>query len=242
MLSVPSDADPTAAIQTNVMGTVHVLEAARLFEVPRVLFASSIATYGQDIGDEVIDDYTLQRPQFVYGATKLFGETLGLSYRRLYGLDFRGLRYPSIVGPGVSTPGLAQYTSWAIEKSAQGEPISIWVPPRARVPVLYYKDAARATIALGKADAERIKTINYILAGVSPVASAGELADLVRTRIPGAQIDFQVDPVFEHIDKVLKPYDDRNAQQEWGWQPSYSQEEMIDDFLLELEQHPERYE
>ena len=46
-------------MQTNVLGTFHVLEAARLFEVPQVLFSSSIGTYGLDIQGNVIDDYAL---------------------------------------------------------------------------------------------------------------------------------------------------------------------------------------
>ena len=61
MLSVPSDADPAAAIHTNAMGTFHVLEAARLFGVPQVLFSSSISTYGLDFEGEVIDDTTNRR-------------------------------------------------------------------------------------------------------------------------------------------------------------------------------------
>ena len=101
MLSVPSEADPAASFRINVLGIYHVLEAARLFNVKQVLFSSSIGTYGFDIKDKVIDDYTLQRPIIFYGACKLFGEHIGLFYRRKYGIDFRGVRYPSIVGPGV---------------------------------------------------------------------------------------------------------------------------------------------
>ena len=102
-LSVPSEADPASALQTNAMGTFHVLEAARLFNVPQVVFASSVGTYGTDIRDDSIDDATIQRPQLFYGMTKVFGEHMGLFYRRKYGLDFRGIRYPSIIGPGVRT-------------------------------------------------------------------------------------------------------------------------------------------
>ncbi len=47
-----------AAIHVNAMGTFHVLEAARLFEVPQVLFSSSISTYGLDFEGRVIDDTT----------------------------------------------------------------------------------------------------------------------------------------------------------------------------------------
>ena len=78
MLSVPSDTDPAAAMQTNAMGTFHVLEAARLFEVKQVIFSSSVGTYGYDMHEDVINDHTLQRPQFFYGATKVFGEPMGL--------------------------------------------------------------------------------------------------------------------------------------------------------------------
>ena len=238
MLSIPSEGDPSTSIHTNVMGTYHVLEAARLFDVPQVLFASSIGTYGLDMQGDVIDDYTLQRPRLLYGATKLFGEHLGLFYNKQYGLDFRGLRYPSVVGPGVKTPGGAQYTSWVIEECAKGNPFTIWVEPETRKPILYYKDAARATVQLAQADAQKIKMVNYLLAGVTPTPTVGELADLVRAKIPGAQIDYQPDPKWQ---SPSIPYDDGIARKEWGWKPKYDLEEMVDDFLQELRVNPERY-
>ena len=87
MLSVPSDADPASAIQTNAMGTFYVLEAARMFDVERVVFSSSVGTYGTDMPEGPINDYTLQRPVFFYGATKAFGEHMGLFYKRKYAND-----------------------------------------------------------------------------------------------------------------------------------------------------------
>src|SRR5690349_4870547 len=54
MLSFPSEADPAAALQANALGTYHVLEAARLFKVPKVIFSSTIATYGMDITEPVL--------------------------------------------------------------------------------------------------------------------------------------------------------------------------------------------
>ena len=112
MLTLPSDADPQAAFNANAVGTFHVLEAARLYDVPQVVFSSSRQTYGLGIEDETkITDLTLQRPQMFYGVCKLFGENMGLFYRRKYGLDFRGIRYPTIVGPGVKTPEVVQFIS-----------------------------------------------------------------------------------------------------------------------------------
>ncbi len=111
MLSVPSDADPWSSFRVNAQGTFNVLEAARLLGVKQVIFSSTLATYGMDIREEVIDDYTLQRPTLFYGCTKVFSELMGRFYKRKFGLDFRGVRYPAIVGPGVKTPGVVQYYS-----------------------------------------------------------------------------------------------------------------------------------
>ncbi|MGQ9858066.1 MAG: NAD-dependent epimerase/dehydratase family protein [Thermodesulfobacteriota bacterium] len=242
MLSVPSDADPQASFRANAMGTFHVLEAARLFDVEKVLFSSTIATYGLDIRQDKIDDYTLQRPELFYGCTKVFSELMGLFYRRKYGLDFRGVRYPSIVGPGVKTPGIVQYNAWVIEECAKGRPYTMYVRPDTRCPVMYFKDAARAIVMLGDAPKESIKMVNYVVAGPTPAASAQELVDMVRARVPGARIDFQVDEEKQAIiDRLILPLDDSTARNEWGWRPDYEQERIVEDFLEELRAHPERY-
>lgn len=206
-----------------------------------MLFSSTLATYARDIQEEVISDYTLQRPQLFYGAAKVFCEHLGLFYKRKYGLDFRGVRYPSIVGPGVKTPGIVQYTSWVIEESAKGKPFTIWMTPETRCPVMYFKDAARALVLLAEAPVQNIKMVNYVIAGPTPSPSAGELAELVRAKVPGAQIDFKPDPELQAA-VAFRPIDDSKARQEWNWTPHYyNQERIVDDFLRELELHPHRY-
>jgi threonine 3-dehydrogenase len=241
MLSLPSEANPPAALRANVLGTFHVLEAARLFGVRQVLFSSSLATYGLDLQARVISDYTLQRPELFYGATKLFGEHMGRVYRRKYGLDFRGVRYPAIVGPGVKTPGVVQYNSWVIEECAKGNPYTITATPETAVPVLYFKDAARALVQLGEAPLAAIRTVMYLLTGVTPTPSARELADMVRAKVPGAVITFSPDPAVQGVlDQLSLPVDDNCARTEWSWRPAYTQEQMVDDFLKELRLHPQR--
>jgi nucleoside-diphosphate-sugar epimerase len=242
MLSVPSDADNAASFRANAMGTFHVLEAARLFEVPQVLFSSTLATYGLDIREDMVNDYTLQRPQLFYGATKVFSELMGLFYKRKFGLDFRGVRYPSIVGPGVKTPGIVQYTSWVIEECAKGNPFTIYVKPETKCPVMYFKDAARAIVMLQEAPLANIKMVNYVIAGATPIASAQELADIVKARIPTAKINFEPDLELQKIlDKLLLPIDDSIARKEWNWKPEYDQERIVDDLIEELKVHPQRY-
>ena len=235
MLSVPSENDPSASLQANAVGTFHVLEAAKLFDVPKVVMSSTIATYGYDLHGETIDDYTLQRPTSFYGLTKVFGENMGRFFKRKYGLDFRGVRYPSIVGPNVTTPAVVQYTSWAIEYAAKGKPFTIWVEPETQAAVMYYRDAARAVVELADAPAGNIHTGVYIVGGPKPVATAGELADLVRQAVPGAQIDFDPNPDIQVIvDPLQIPLDDSRARQEWGWRPDYDQAGIIAAMLEEL--------
>ena len=242
MLSVASDLDPAAAMQANVNGTFNVFEAARLLDVPQVLFASSIGTYGADVSGDQLDDLSMQRPLSFYGSAKLFGENMGNFYRNRYGLDYRGIRFPGIAGPGVRTPGAAQFHSWMVEESANGRPYVVGAAEHTRVPIVYVKDCARGVIQLSRAPVEGLKKFNYLINGVPPTPTAGELAETVRGRISGAEISFNPDPQRQRfLDEMIKPIDDRFARDEWGWNPEYDLQQWIDDFLLELETHPKRY-
>ena len=243
MLSTPSEEDPASSIQTNAMGTFHVLEAARIFGVRKVIFASSIGVFGSGIEGDVIDDFTLQRPVILYGATKVFGEHLGLFYRRKYGIDFRGLRYPSVLGPGVKSPGMVQYTSWLIEESAKGNPYTMKVSPELQVPVMYIKEAGQAAVQLSEAREEEIRTVVYNVDGMKPTPSAKDLVNAVEKNVPSAQINFDVDTNLQAIlGNAVKRMDDSRARAEWGWNPTYDVDTIVKEFVSEIEQHPERYE
>ena len=123
MLSLPSERKPWASFQANVVGTFNVFEAARLEKVKKVLYSSTIATYSKDIRSDVIDDFTLQRPTTMYGATKVFGELLGRVYARKYGIDFRGVRFPSVVGPGAKTAHMSDLPGVDHRGAAEGQPL-----------------------------------------------------------------------------------------------------------------------
>jgi len=240
MLSLPSDADPWSSFRVNTQGTFHVLEAARILGVKKVIFSSTLATYGSDIRDPVIDDYTLQRPTLFYGCTKVFSELMGRFYKRKFGLDFRGVRYPAIIGPGVKTPGIVQYNAWAIEEAAKGNPFKIWVTPETRCAAMYYKDAALSIVKCAEAPLERIKMVVYIVGGL--YFSAQELVDTIKKFIPGAKLEFVPDMEKVEIIKGLsKPIDTRYAREELGWVDQYPIDRTIEDFIKELKENPEMY-
>jgi len=144
MLSQTAESNPWTCFQTNVVGTMNVYEAAHLFDVQRLVFSSAVGTFGLGRTSSTITDETIQRPITAYGISKLYGELLGRFYRRKFGLGFRAVRFPSVIGPGVKSPALAQYNPWMIEHAALGKPYECYVSPETSIPVIYYKDAIRA--------------------------------------------------------------------------------------------------
>jgi nucleoside-diphosphate-sugar epimerase len=227
MLSIPSDANPWAAYRVNANGMMYVLEAARLFDVEKVIFTSTAAVYaGHTLP---IDDSTVQTPETMYGLTKLFGEHLGRFYWKKFGLDFRAVRYPTVVGPGAKTRHMSQYMPWMIEHSLADKPFEVWVEEDCRNPCIYYKDAANALLMLHDAPREKIRTRIYNLAGIS--LTAREFADIVREHVRSARITFKPDPeVVKMLGKGFGIIDESPAKKEWGWKMRYDMEEMIRDF------------
>ena len=243
MLSVPSNANPWASFQVNVIGTMNILEAARLFGVGRVVFTSTFATYGLDC-PSVVTDETIQRPTTMYGSGKLYCECLGRFYRSKFGLDFRSVRFPSVVGPGAKIKHVSQYNAWLIEYPALGKPFECFVTEDTKSPVLYFKDAARAVDMLYRAPKEQIKAVNYNVAGVTPTRTAKEIEVIVKKYIPEAQISYKPDPeVMDYYRTVrVDVFDDSRAREEWGWQPVYQDfDKVVVDFIEEIRVRPERY-
>ena len=245
MLSVPSDANPQASFQANVCGTMHVLEAARLFNVEKVVFTSTFGTYGLGVTRVVMDD-TLQRPITMYGCGKLYCELLGMFYKRRFGLDFRSVRLPSIVGPGVRTPGVAQHNSLMIEKAALGEPYECCVAEDTRYPgVMYFKDVVRCLEMVYQAPMKQIKTVNYNVAGLRQGVTARELELLIKKHVPEFSVVYKPDPKVMAVFKAratAEVYDDTRAREEWGWEPVYHDvEKQIVDFIHEVRTRPQYY-
>jgi threonine 3-dehydrogenase len=243
MLSIPSEGNPWASFQTNIAGSMYILEAARLFGVKKVIFPSSIASYGLDTG-EVITDTTLQRPITVYGVSKVYGELLGRFYRRRFDIDFRSLRYCGVIGPGVKTPGIVQYNAWMIENAALGKPYECFVTEDSYSPVTYFKDAIHGTLQLYDASAENIKTVCYNINEFSPAPTAKELELTIMKFIPDVKVTYKPDPVAMAFQRsqTLKVIDDSRAREEWGWQPKFSNlEDMVADFINEVKTRPQYY-
>jgi len=232
LLSAAAEDLPVTAYQANSAGTFHVLEAAVLFDVPQVVFLSSIASYGPGVAD-VVDEEVAQRPVTVYGITKVAGELLGEYYARRFGVDFRAGRYPSIIGPGRGGGGASAYSSAMIEQPALDRAFEVPVPPETVMPLLYVDDAVRSLIDLAAAPASQLSRRTYGIGGFSP--SALDVVGAVRAHVPGARLEFAPDPettaIVQSWPRVLSG---AAAAADWGWKPRYTLEGTIPDFVARV--------
>ena len=92
--------NPYAYIQSNVMGQVVMLEAARsLGRLRHFVYASSSSVYGGNTEMPFSVDQPVERPNSLYAATKRADELIGYTYAHLYGLACTGLRFFTVYGP-----------------------------------------------------------------------------------------------------------------------------------------------
>jgi UDP-glucuronate 4-epimerase len=114
---------PRLYIDTNVGGTLTLLEAMRRHPVERFLFASSSTVYGRGAAAPFTEDGPLGVPLSPYGASKRAAELLGFTYRGLYDVPFVSLRFFNVYGPRLRPElALAAFTSAILE----GRPLTLF--------------------------------------------------------------------------------------------------------------------
>lgn len=122
IVSAHAEEDFEAGWRINMMGTLNVLERARtLGTKPVVIFTSSIAVYGGEVPDPIVD-HTFLNPQTSYGAQKAVGELLINDYSRKGFVDGRGFRLPTIsVRPGKPNRAASSFMSSILREPLNGQ-------------------------------------------------------------------------------------------------------------------------
>jgi UDP-glucuronate 4-epimerase len=140
----PSIQSPRLYYDTNVLGTLHLLEAARLAGVERFIFASSSSVYGASKTVPFSEHQHLTQTLSPYGATKIAGEFLCSTYSHLYQMRVVALRYFTVYGPR-QRPDLAihQFT----RRIYTGQPIDQFGDGSTRRDYTYIDDVIQGTVA-----------------------------------------------------------------------------------------------
>jgi threonine 3-dehydrogenase len=238
MLTFESEHNPWGSFQTNVVGTYNILEASRLLNIESLMFTSSIGTFDPSTVSNHLSDTVLQRPRDFYGVGKLYCEGLGRMYRKKFGLDFRALRYPSVVGPGVTTQG--HWDAPMIQAILKGQTFQCPAVPDRGNPMLYFKDAALAAYELLRAPKDSIKMIIYNVGGINRVTPK-DIENALRKHLDNVKVDYvtaiNMPPPPGEIN-----WDDSYARNEWGWAPQFfTIDKVVSDFIQELKNAPVRY-
>ena len=188
MLTLGAQRDPFAAIQLNVMGTVNVIEAARVHGIKRVVVSSSnvlnhFLTGGDGGGDPMKED-AFPRPSTFYAATKQAIESLGLNYARWCGLEFAAMRYGAVFGPwsGAGGGGPSNLMREAVRAALEGREA---VLPAGAMEWVYSKDAAMGTVLALEAPKLGLGVFNITMGSLS---SPSDMVKALQAAVPGAKV------------------------------------------------------
>jgi nucleoside-diphosphate-sugar epimerase len=234
VLSSSAEENPYDAWRANMDGMVNVMDAARFGSAQRVVFSSTIATYGSDIPQPLTEDAP-QWPVSLYGVTKVAGERLGVYYHHQFGLDFRAIRLPAVIAARGSSGGASAYVSAAFEESVRKGTYEFYVNPTTRAPMLYIADAVRGFLNLHDATAKNLSRRVYNIAGIAP--SAEELAQAIRKLVPKVQLTYRPDPLkCAIVESWPHQIDDSAARKDWGWDSTWNLERTTDE-VIEVLRH-----
>jgi UDP-glucuronate 4-epimerase len=118
----PSILDPAGYYQTNVSGTINILECCKKFEVKKIVFASTSSIYGNNPKVPFSESDFVDHPISPYAATKKAAELLCHTYHHLYGIHIHALRFFTVYGPR-QRPDLAIHKFFKLLMADQRLPV-----------------------------------------------------------------------------------------------------------------------
>ncbi|MBC8174256.1 MAG: NAD-dependent epimerase/dehydratase family protein [Candidatus Marinimicrobia bacterium] len=231
ILSAVAEAKPQLAWEVNINGLYNVLEVAR--EYGCSLFTpSSIGAFGPTTPLDNTPQNTIQRPNTMYGVTKVAGELLCDYYYKRFGVDTRGVRYPGIISnetlPGGGT------TDYAVEiyyEAIKHKRYTCYIKAGTFLDMMYMPDAIKAAIDIMEVDPDKLihrNAFNVTAMSFDPEIIAAEIKKI----IPEFTMDYDIDSVKQAIaESWPNNMDDSTAREEWGWNPEYDLEAMTKDMI-----------
>ena len=222
--TVPATAikDPIYDVQTNVIGTVRLLQLAVTSKVKRVIFPSSGGTvYGEPASLPVHETHDLN-PMDPYGISKLAIERYLNYFNRAYGLDYLILRYSNPYGERQNPHGQQGVIPVFLNRIKMGERPVIYGDGSMERDYIYVADAVEATIAaLEKKTAHKIFNV-----GTGAGTSINQLVK-VMSGVVGKEIEpIYVEDTAIRVQKIV--LDVSRIRDEVGWKPNTSLQQGIE--------------
>jgi len=204
--------NPWVFVDTNLNGTLNLLENCRQFGVPKFVVASTSSVYGANAPQPTPEDWNSSRPLQPYAASKKAAEVLCHSYNYLHGIDVSVVRYFTVYGPaGRPDMVMFRFTQWIRE----GRPVYLNGDGTQSRGFTYIDDIARGTI-------QSLKPVGYEifnLGGHEPITMNKMILQL--EELIGCQANIIKRP-FHKADMMANLADVTKARQFLGWEPQVS--------------------
>lgn len=216
---------PRTFVDTNTIGTLHVLEAVRACDTPRLVHTSTSETYGTARSVPISEAHPLQA-QSPYAASKVAGDKLAEAYHLSFGLPVVTLRPFNTYGPRQSTRAVIPQIVTQLATGARTLRLGALDPTR---DFLYVTDTAEAFVAVGTAPGAGV--VGEVLnAGTGEDISIGDLAATL-CRLMGVEADIVEDaarlrPKDSEVRRLV--CDATRLGERTGWAPRVGVEEGLE--------------
>jgi UDP-glucuronate 4-epimerase len=201
--------DPWVFVQTNITGTLNLLDLCRRRGIPKFVLASTSSIYGANAPVPTPETAESSQPLQPYAASKKGAEALCYSYHSLYGIDVAIVRYFTVYGPaGRPEMSMFRFTRWISEN----QPVQLYGNGEQSRGFTYIDDIARGTISA-------LRPLGYeiINLGGHEVITMNALIHLLEGLIGQQAIVDQHPP--NPADMLTSQADVTKARDLLGWQP-----------------------
>jgi nucleoside-diphosphate-sugar epimerase len=234
ILSATAEKYPQLGWDVGIGSLMNCLDVAKEYKCA-VFTPSSIGAFGPETPKDNTPQDTIQRPNTIYGITKVLGELISDYYFNRWNVDTRSVRFPGIISymtlPGGGT------TDYAVEiyyKAVKGESFTCPLRAGTFMDMMYMPDALDAAIQIMEADPKKLihrNSFNVTAMSFDPEI----LYNSIKKHYPDFKMVYEIDPLKQSIaDSWPNCLDDSCARAEWGWQPRYDLEQMTKDMIEKL--------
>jgi nucleoside-diphosphate-sugar epimerase len=216
----------------NILGTINILEAARLRKLRRVVYVSTFGVYERGkIADNVVKETHPIGGHNLYATTKVCSEHLVHAYAAMYNLDTIIIRPGGVFGRGFyvggSTVGMViRDLALSIIK---GEPITLDAKTYGPNEYVYGKDVGLALFLACQAQNPKQRTYN---AGTGVVHGAEQMAEVVKELAPKLEVKINGTSAADKSRSI--PMDISVSKAELGYAPKFPLKEALRDYMDEL--------
>jgi nucleoside-diphosphate-sugar epimerase len=234
ILSATAELNPMLGWNVGIGSLVNCLEIARVFGCA-VFTPSSIGAFGPNTPKDMTPQDTIQRPNTIYGVTKVTGELLSDYYFTRFGVDTRSVRFPGLIS-NLTLPG-GGTTDYAVEiyySAVKGEKFICPLEKGTFMDMMYMPDALDAMVNIMEADPSKLihrNSFNVTAMSFDPEI----LYNTIKKYIPTFEMEYKPEPIKQAIaNSWPNSLDDSCARNEWGWNPKYDLDKMSVDMIETL--------